>query len=200
MNRFFCALILTLLLAAQSASAVTRPEGMTMHRVAAGEPDSSGWATAASTMGGFSVRLPVKFSDYTLEVPPSEGEVATVFVVAGSTVEGITFTAARLVYRRHDGAQHFFARLQRGEGLPTEGTSIEPRRFSGHQAIDVSLSNGRAFAFARYVLLKDSLIYLIVETPASHRDQVAGPVAQRFLDSLDVLRPGSGSARRTEGH
>ncbi len=200
MTRFLSAFILTLLLATPSASAVTRPEGMTMHRAMAGEPDSSGWATATSTRGGFSVRLPVRFSDYTLEVPPSEGEVAKIFVVAGSTVEGITFTAARLVYRRRDGAQHFFSRLERGEGLPAAGTAIEPRRFAGRKAIDVTLRNDRALAFARYVLLEDSLIYLIVETPANHRDRVAGSVTQRFLDSLDVLSPGAGSAPGTAGH
>ena len=189
MTRCLCALMLTLVVSTPSAWAVTQPEGMTMHRAAAGEPDSSGWATAISTKGGFSVRLPVKFSDYTLEVPPSEGDVAKVFVVAGSTVEGITFTAVRLVYRRRDGAQHFFSRIERGEGLPHQGTSLEPRRFVGRRAIDVSLNDGRAIAYARYVLLEDSLMYLIVEIPADHRDRMESSVARRFLDSLRVPSP-----------
>src|SRR5690349_16387402 len=45
------------------------PPGMTMHRLQAGEPDASGWLTAASTEGGFSVRLPLKFNDFTLLEP-----------------------------------------------------------------------------------------------------------------------------------
>ena len=56
----FRSLLLVLLITGSHAAHGQYPRGVTMHRVEAGEMDSSGWATARSTDGGFTVRLPIR--------------------------------------------------------------------------------------------------------------------------------------------
>jgi hypothetical protein len=61
---------------------------MVYHRLMAGEPDTEGWYPAASTEGGFSVRLPAKFQDFTL--PTIKGPM---YIVGTERPDGTWFTA-----------------------------------------------------------------------------------------------------------
>src|SRR4030095_4903909 len=83
-----------------SAFAQATPPGMKMHRVQAGEPDASGWMIATSTEGGFSVRLPLKFNDFTLEESDAKAATLRSFIVGTKSQEGIKFSATRIVYRK----------------------------------------------------------------------------------------------------
>ena len=76
------------------------PPGMKMRRIQAGEPDASGWRVAASTEGEFSVRLPLKFNDFTIGEGDSKAPMLHTFTVGAKSQEGIKFTATRIVYRQ----------------------------------------------------------------------------------------------------
>lgn len=105
------------------------PPGMTMHRVQAGEPDASGWMVAASTEGGFSVRLPLKFNDFTIAESDPKAPALRTYVVGTKSQEGIKFSATRIVYRNGaESAKRFFSRFEKGQDLGSTPGRVTPVR------------------------------------------------------------------------
>lgn len=186
MIRLPTAVLLALFLSSPITVAQSLPEGLAMHRKAAGTLDASGWTTAKSTDGAFSVRLPLKFNDFTMEMPTSNAKVARLFGIGGKTIEGIKFAAQRIAYRRVKLARDYFARLESGEAFRARGGTVKSFRFGDRAAVEVTLENSRSIGHLRYVLLKDSLIFLIVEIPQERKAEVAKKTVRTFLDSLTV--------------
>lgn len=187
MIRHMLIVLATVLVAVPLASARSLPEGMTMHRVQAGEPDSSGWIVADSTMGAFSVRLPMKFNDFTMHRPGSDAPVSSAFIVGGKSAEGVKFTAARIVYRDDDTAQGYFSQIENGQAFPSDKSpTTRSIDVDGRRAVDVTLSDGRALSHMRYILLDDSVMSLIVEVPRAQTDLVSQSEIQEFFESLHV--------------
>jgi hypothetical protein len=172
-------------LCATAAFAQALPPGMTMHRVQAGEPDAAGWMAAASTEGRFSVRLPLKFNDFTVAESDPKAPVLRTHVVGSRSQEGIKFSASRLVYRRGaESAQHFFARFEKGQ-LGTKPERVTPLQVAGKRAVDVVLKSAATVAYQRVVLLDADLLLLVIEAPRSHESTAREYVAP-FFDSLSV--------------
>ena len=172
------------LLSASLAAAQSLPDGMTMHRKAAGTMDSSGWINADSTRGRFAVRLPLKFNDFTVQMPATEANVATTFVVGAKSSEGIKFVAQRIVYRKKEAAPHFFARLRTGAGFKSRPESVIAHQFHGRPAVDLLVEQSDGIGHMRYVLMDDSLIFLVVEVPKKSRSLVPIQLVRSFFDSL----------------
>ncbi len=186
MRRALIALSLAVLSVAPAA-AQTLPAGMTMHRVQAGEPDASGWVLAASTEGGFSVRMPLKFNDFTLRESDPQAAAVRTYTVGAKSSEGIKFSATRVVYR--DGAPSarlHFARFEKGADLKPE--SVTPRSVGGRRAVDIVLRNASSVAWQRAVLLDADLVLIVLESPRAYED-AAAKFAPPFLDSLAIQRP-----------
>jgi len=160
-----------------------------MHRQAAGKLDASGWTTADSTLGGFSVRLPLPFNDFTVAGSPSEGEVGKTFVVGAKSIEGVKFSAARTEYRNSGAVRSYFARIESGNAFAGKAARVEQRLVQGRKAVDVSMNDDASFGYFRYVLLDGSLITMVVEVPAASRDLISSAMVQTFFDSLRVTRP-----------
>lgn len=162
------------------------PPGMTMHRVQAGEPDASGWLTAASTEGGFSVRLPLKFNDFTLHEPDPKAPTVRTFTVGAKSQEGIKFSATRIVYRKGaESAKYFFSRFEKGQDLGSTPESVTPHSIGGRRTVDLALKKASAVSYQRAVLLDSDLLLMIVESPRSY-DATAHQLAAAFFDSLVV--------------
>jgi hypothetical protein len=169
-----------------SASAQTLPAGMKMHRIQAGEPDASGWMVAASTEGGFSVRLPLKFNDFTLAESDPKGPVLRTFTVGTKSQEGIKFSATRIVYRKGaESAKYFLSRFEKGQDLGSIPERVTPHRFRGKQAVDLVLRRESDVSYQRVVLLESDLVLLIVESPLRY-DATAQHFVKTFFDSLVV--------------
>ena len=66
------------------------PEGLTVHRQAAGEPGPDGWYEARSTRGGFAVRLPGPFNDFTRQ---GQDGGRAVHAVGLTTPRGVRYLA-----------------------------------------------------------------------------------------------------------
>jgi hypothetical protein len=182
-------LLLASLLAATPAAPILAqalPPGMTMHRIQAGEPDASGWMIAKSTEGGFSVRLPLKFNDFTVAESDPEAAALRIFTVGAKSREGIKFTASRIVYRKGAAsARQYFSRFERGEGLGFAPERVTPRKLGGRPAVDLVIRKGAAVSFQRVVLLDPDLLLLAIESPSAHEAAVRQFVAP-FFDSLVV--------------
>lgn len=164
----------------------TLPRGMTMHRMQAGEPDASGWVTAASTEGGFSVRLPLKFNDFSMIDPDATSPTLRTFTVGAKSQEGIKFSATRIVYRKGaESAKYFFSRFEKAQDLGSTPESVTPHRIGGRSAIDLTLNKASAVSYQRAVLLDSDLLLMIVESPRSH-ETTAHQLVSPFFDSLVV--------------
>jgi hypothetical protein len=166
--------------------AQTLPRGMTMHRVQAGEPDASGWMVAASTEGGFSVRLPLKFNDFTLVESDPKAPTLRTFAVGAKSQEGIKLSATRIVYRKGaESAKHFFSRFEKGLDLGSTPERVKPYSIGERRAVDLVLKRKSDVSYQRAVLLESDLLLLIVESPRIH-EATAQQVAAPFFDSLVV--------------
>lgn len=186
MIRYIASTLFAVALLSAPSSAQTLPEGMTMHRIAAGNLDASGWTDAASTQGGFSVRLPIKFNDFTVAVP-NKGAVSKMFVVGGKDMAGVKFTAMRMQYRQKGLAQSYFAKFETGKAI--KGATVKPHEFQGRKAVDLALTGSRSLARQRVVLLKDSLVMMIVEYPRALRFFAPQQKIDTFFASLRISSP-----------
>jgi hypothetical protein len=183
---FRMVLIVITLGAAPAAYGQQQP-AMTMHRTQAGELDSSGWTTAQSTEGGFTVRLPLRFNDFTIAESKPDSPTGKIFVVGAKSVEGLKFTASRITYAKADAAAGYFAKIGRGEGLQSKPQSVKALTVSGRKAVDLQLSGNATVAYSRYVLLDSDVVALVLEAPVAQRS-LAETLAATFLDSLAVQR------------
>jgi len=164
----------------------TLPPGVTMHRMQAGEPDASGWVTAASTEGGFVVRLPLKFNDFSAIEADPKAPTLRMFTVGAKSQEGIKFSATRIVYRKGtESAKYFFSRFEKGQDLGSTPESVTPHTIGGRRTVDLTLKKAAAVSYQRAVLLDSDLLLMIVESPRSH-DETAHQLAAPFFDSLVV--------------
>ena len=180
-------MMLVIIMLGTAHAAYGQQPAMTMHRTQAGELDSSGWTAARSTEGGFAVRLPLRFNDFTVTDSDPASPTGKVFTVGAKSSEGVKITASRITYRKADGAATYFAKIGRGEGLQAKPQSIKTSTVQGRQAVDLQLSSGSAVSHARYVLLDSDVIVLIVEAPVAQRS-LAADVAPTFFASLAVER------------
>jgi hypothetical protein len=161
------------------------PPGMTMHRFQVGEPDATGWMLAASTEGGFSVRVPLTFNDLTVEESDPNAPMLRLFSVGAISQERIKFVATRTTYRKGaESARFFFARAEKGEGLPGL-ESITLRQVGGRRAVDHVLKRPSDVAFQRTVLLDADLIIMIIESPRN-LEAPARQFVTPFFDSLVI--------------
>lgn len=167
-----------------------------MHRVQAGDPDASGWTTAASTHGGFSVRLPMKFNDFTME-SPAGSKIAKHFIVGGKNAKGLKFLAMRILYREKGAQNHFFARIESGKALPK--ATVKKHLFQGRKAADVSMRSPSAFAYFRYVLVADSMVMLSLEVPRGPLTLPPMAMVRKFFASLQISTPPKSQAAMPSG-
>jgi hypothetical protein len=165
---------------------ITLPPGMTMHRFQAGEPDATGWMLASSTPGGFSVRMPIKFNDFTVDESDPKAAVLRTFTVGATSQEKIKFVATRFVYRKGaESAQFFFARAAKGEGLAGL-ERVMPRQVGERRAVDHVLKRSSDVAYQRTVLLDADLIMMIIESPRN-LDATTQQFVAPFFDSLTII-------------
>ena len=154
---------------------------MTMHRVQAGTPDESGWVTAESTYGKFSVKLPVPFNDFTVEDTNSSSLVRKAEMVGCTNSVGIKFTASRIFYRSSGTAAKMFEKQKLGGGLP--GAIVTSGQVNGYESHDITFGEKSALARQRTILVGDEIYVLIVEWRAG-QETSANSLVPIFFDSL----------------
>ena len=186
MSHFLRPALIALILIGPTASAQPLPEGTTIHRKQAGVLDASGWTTAASSHGGFSVRLPLKFDDTTTETP-NNSEIAKLFIVGGMNAKKQSFMAMKMQLRAKDAPKQFFARINGKE--TRSGFAIKRHVFQGRETADLSIKGAQASTFVRYVKLPDGVIMLKVDIPRMPRTVPPMAKVRKFFDSLRVSRP-----------
>ncbi len=178
-----------LILVANVGSSLSRnggsqPSTPTMHRVQAGTPDQSGWITAQSTFGRFSVKVPIPFNDFTIDVTDSSSLTRKVEVVGCKSTEGIKFSASKAFYKSSGTSAKVFAKMKSGGGLPN--ATVVPSLVNGHEACDIAFGDLSVRANQRAVLVGEEIYLLIVEWPLGQQT-LAKSLIPTFFDSLRIL-------------
>ena len=186
MHRPIVYALIVLCLSTSVATAQSAREELTMHRKNVGELDGSGWVTAKSTNGAFSVRMPLTFSDFTVEMPASNVNVARTFGIGAKSKEGVRFVVQRIAYRKPGIATRYFSRIESGKAFPTMKATPKPTQFEGYRAVDIRLENKTDMGHLRYVLLGDTMIFMIVEIPKKQKALIPDSMIQTFFGSLKV--------------
>ena len=168
-----------LLLAVYSAFAADAPD-MTMHRTNVGELDETGWTTAKSTEGKFSVRLPNTFNDFTTRSKDPDSPADRVFVV-GTVIDGIKFAALRNTYTKPDGANYYYNRFVNGETFT--GAKRIIGKYKGYPFAEIVTSDGRGTFYMRSVLVQEDLVTMMIEEPVTQKG-VGATLKTTFFESL----------------
>jgi len=176
MKSLFVLCLLTFPLACQQDKSAR-----TMHRIQSGTPDSTGWITADSSKGHFSVRVPIPFNDFTVEETDPSVPAAQVHTVGCKSSEGIKFIASKITYKEKGYASSFFAKAKSESTPPT--ISIIP--VSGYPFADSHKNTSSSCAIQRVVLAGEFVFLLVAEWPNS-QESLAKPLAKQFLESLKI--------------
>lgn len=169
---------LLLCLGALALGASPDASSVEMHRKGAGDPDASGWSTARSAAGRFTVAVPGRFDDFSVKDTARDGAPQTAHVI-GAQVKGVRYAAVCVV--RADGAvdPDVLSRLARIPGAKTP-VAISVGALAG---VEVQASHEGNGALMR-ALRGDGRVYLLtVEFPAGDAAAVL-PLARRFMESF----------------
>lgn len=146
-----------------NAYAQQLPPGMTMHRIQAGEPDTSGWALANSTEGSYSVQLPCKFNDYKV-APEEKSPTNSIMHMVGCQISnGLRYSANRADFFGGDEvAQKMYADFS-FSSKDGEKTVLTEGVVKGNAYKQFSISTAPQCAEARIVKVNNGIVMLVVE-------------------------------------
>lgn len=101
------------------ACAASQP-ALVMHRQLAGEAGADGWYLARSTKGGFSVRLPAQFNDFSIPASRQDNGHMAELDVVGTKIQDIgKFTATCIRYLdKAPGKEAILAPFKKMGGVP----------------------------------------------------------------------------------
>jgi hypothetical protein len=164
--RLLASVLLLALIVSTSAAAESKLE---MHRVGVNVDDGSGWYSAVSTMGSFSILPPIPFNDFTTRDPGTD-EVS--HVVGGKSFEGIKFTAVELPVTAKTSVD--FAAIPKSfSSNPANKVSDVSRNTKDDvDNLSFSVANSATTAHIRYIRMKGTLYILTIEYPNAYRDVV----------------------------
>jgi hypothetical protein len=160
-----------------------KPPGLVMHRTQAGEQGADGWFLAQSTKGQFTLKLPVKFNDFSMgPMALTTGGVAESHSVGG-TDQGT-------------GAKFSMTCMRYVQGVPTVAPAVKKWKPITHQGCNGYAHSGtgaekgrKTEGMMRAFVVPGGTCIAIAEYPVEAREKVA-PQIPVFFASIDL--PGHG--------
>lgn len=167
-----------LMLFSAGALAQALPPGMKMHRAEAGKLDASGWVTASSTEGNFSVRLPCKYNDFTMNGYNPTEPVEKGYAV-GCMDGKRKYSATRIHYR--NGAKDAKAYFERAEGVGKMPGAVATRTTFGKlPAVDVATEGSGRCGYLRFIQLGTDNLVMAIEAPVEACNGLDAQAAKYF--------------------
>jgi hypothetical protein len=153
-----------------------------MHRVGVNTDDGSGWHTAISTKGTFSVRVPIPFNDFTTR-DASTGEVT--HAVGGKSSEGIKFMVAEVPVTAKTPDDLGAIPKSFASNPANKVSDVNRQAKDGADTLSFSVTGPASTAHFRYIKVKGLLYTLSIETPNAHRETVA-TLKEKFFGSFKL--------------
>ena len=154
-----------------------------MHRQQAGTLDATGWTLAVSTEGDYSVSLPCKFNDYTVDGKESTPEKAHIYMVGCDRADGVRFSAMRFHFAKPTDGQQQFDRYAHEGMLP--GAVFHVDTFKGYPSVYSTVAQGGKCAWSRALHVGSELFLMLVE-PIQVPCTDLKAVADTYFDSAKV--------------
>ena len=178
------AILLSILLIPIAGCDSPKPKQV-VHRLQVGTPVATGWITADSSKGRFTVKIPVPFNDVSIVETDPSSITQNIEMVGGKSTEGIKFIAIKTFYREKGSAGKQFEKSKTGGGLPSATT--QAIQHNGYPAVDIFFSDSKSRLNSRTVLIGEEIFMLSVEWPIE-QDSLARPLVRPFLESLNVQK------------
>jgi hypothetical protein len=181
-SRLFASVVLSTLIILASTPAIAQQPKLEMHRAGVSADDGTGWHPAVSTKGGFSIRLPIPFNDFSTH-DTRAGEVS--HVIGGKSSEGIKFMAVEMPVSAKTPGDLGTIPSSFSSNPANKVSDVSRQTKDGADVLSFSVTGPASTAHFRYIKLKGMLYTLSIETPNAHRDTVA-TMKDKFFGSFKL--------------
>jgi len=171
-------------LALSVSIAVAEPK-LEMHRSAVNAIDKSGWQLAASSHGGFSVRMPIPFNDFSIRDTDPNATNPVIHTVGGKSSEGIkiSVTEVPITPRSKVAADLGTIPEQIGRSPGTKISDVRRDSKGGIDSISFLASRPETSAYMRTIKTSKAVYSLTIEFPNAQRATVDA-VKDEFFGSF----------------
>jgi hypothetical protein len=180
--RLFAALFSSAVVVSACATANAQQPKLEMHRVGVSADDGTGWHSAVSTKGGFSIRLPIPFNDFSTH-DARTGEVS--HAVGGKSSEGIKFMAVEIPVTAKTPDDLGAIPKSFSSNPANKVADVSRQTKEGAEILSFSVTGPSSTAHFRYVKVKGMLYTLSIEFPNAHREAVAA-MKDKFFGSFKL--------------
>jgi hypothetical protein len=158
-----------------------------MHRVDDTTKDASGWYYAKSTGGDFSVSLPTRFNDFTIQEAKKAKKIAKMYVVGGSNLEGIQFSVTKMPMVNDESFETLVKEMTTSSSPLGPASDVKKGMYQNHHSISVTTAKDSTAGLTKYIQLDNKYVIVqsIVFTTANKKEAAA--YADRFFSSLKIL-------------
>jgi hypothetical protein len=174
--------LLSLALIAFAGAVAQAEPRIEMHRSAVSADDGSGWHSAVSTRGSFSIRLPIPFNDFT-SYDDSGSQV--VHAIGGKSSEGIKFAAFQLPITAKTPDDLNTIPKSLAANRANKVSDVNRQTQDGVDTISFSVATATSGSYFHCVRTKDALYMLSIEFPNAYREP-ATAVKDGFFGSFKL--------------
>ncbi|MFZ3119551.1 MAG: hypothetical protein WA159_14685 [Variovorax sp.] len=146
------------------------------HRKNSGKPDLSGWFAAASTEGGYTVRLPCPFDDFT----ETDGARKR-YVLECLHGNYKKFVVKKYEYRNIERAKQKFRKIREDVGFLF---SVTESTYQGNPSIESSGSSPGECMYMQTVYAKSSVIFMAAVDNETPKCPNLEAMSRQFFNSL----------------
>lgn len=168
---------------AEDSAAKEQKPVVEMHRQGVSEKDAHGWYPADSTLGGFSVLMPIPFNDFSISSRRTDGSPLRMDCLGGRTAEGVKFmVSGGPWFRKKPQLKDLY------EGFRKGGEVLSPPKYRDQgevSSVTFEVSQKETGAWICYTVTPSMLFSATVEYPIDQREKLAHQ-AETFLDSLKI--------------
>jgi len=184
MSRYFALLIGCALVVSVCATAQAEPK-LEMHRTAVNAIDKSGWQPADSSRGGFSVRMPIPFNDFSIRDSDPNSANPVTHTIGGKSSEGIKISVTEVPITPRSKVPSDLGTIPEQIGRSPGSKISDVRRDSkgGVDSISFLASGSATSAYMRTVKTPKAVYSLILEFPNAQRATVDA-VKDEFFGSF----------------
>jgi hypothetical protein len=180
--RLFALLVSSALVVVASATASAQQPKLEMHRVGVSADDGTGWHSAVSSKGAFSIRLPIPFNDFSTH-DARAGEVS--HVVGGKSSEGIKFMAVEMPVTAKTPDDLGAIPKSFSSNPANKVSDVSRQTKEGADTLSFSVTGPSSTAHFRYIKVKGMLYTLSIEFPNAHREAVSA-IKDKFFASFKL--------------
>ncbi len=164
------------------ATAKAQQPKLEMHRVGVSADDGSGWHSAVSTKGAFSIRVPIPFNDFTTH-DAHTGEAS--HAIGGKSSEGIKFMAIEIPVTATTPDDLGAIPKSFSSNPANKVSDVSRQTKDGADTMSFSVTGPASTAHVRYIKVKGMLYALSIEFPNAYREAVAA-MKDKFFGSFKL--------------